>query len=130
MNMLLEEYIKHKAELIITEKESKTSNTISSASWDDVLLSIKTRRSTRSHPKHGSMDNDCIDQSNPTDNNLADESHTISSGTSSTYSLFSVNTDYSCVTKDIYLNHSKHSLTRSAERQISDDLIRKCLKYG
>ena len=33
MNMLLEEYIKHKAELLITEAESKTSNAISSASW-------------------------------------------------------------------------------------------------
>lgn len=34
------------------------------------------------------------------------------------------------VTQDILLNHTKHSQSRLKERQINEDLIKKCLKYG
>lgn len=50
-------------------------------------------------------------------------SHTINS-------VLSVNTDYSNITKNILIKHTKHSYNRAVERKLSDDLIKKCCKYG
>lgn len=84
MNMLLEEFIKHKAELYIHEKESKSSNAISSSSWDDILLSIKSRRSKRSNHHDDAMNNGILQQRDTLDNKLPGDTHTVSSATSST----------------------------------------------
>lgn len=63
------------------------------------------------------------------DPSFNDECATIST-TTTAHSLFSINTDYSAITADIFLTHTNHSISRSSERSISDDLIRKVLKYG
>mmetsp|Transcript_6833 Transcript_6833/g.6000 ORF Transcript_6833/g.6000 Transcript_6833/m.6000 type:complete len:93 (+) Transcript_6833:485-763(+) len=45
-------------------------------------------------------------------------------------SLYSINTDYTMVTKEILVNHTKHSQNRLEQRMITEDLVKKCLKWG
>lgn len=83
--------------------------------WDDILEQIKSKNNIKSKLIK--------------ENNTDDSKSIITSSTLSTaHSLYSINTDYSAITADIFLNHTNHSQQRSKERQIDDDLIRKCLK--
>ena len=44
--------------------------------------------------------------------------------------IVSINTDYTAITKNLLVKHTKHSKQRACERIIDDNMIRKCLKYG
>lgn len=49
---------------------------------------------------------------------------------SSHNTILSINTDYTTMTKQIMVKHTKHSYERALKRIIDDDMIKKCLKYG
>jgi len=104
------------------KSKEEVAHRTSARDWDSVIELSKVNRSrqknTRTISEYTSVPNDLLPE---------DECATFST-TSTSHSLFSVNTDYSAITAAILVNHTLHSTERSRERAIGDDLVRKVLK--